>query len=63
MLADVDVLRVIVDILKALDLGVDFVIKLNHRKFLDAIISLSGCDNGTSKNFNAICSSIDKLDK
>ena len=48
MLADVDVLRVIVDILKGLELGIDFVIKLNHRKFLDAIISLSGCDKGKS---------------
>lgn len=59
MLPDVDVLRVIVDILKSLELG-EFVIKLNHRKFLDAIIELSGCD---AKNFNSICSSIDKLDK
>ena len=59
MLPDVEVLRVIVDILKALDLG-EFVVKLNHRKFLDAIIQLSGCD---IKNFNNICSSIDKLDK
>ena len=59
MLPDADLLAVIVDILASLDIG-NFVVKINNRKFLDAMIKLSGCEE---RKFKAICSSIDKLDK
>jgi len=59
MIPDADLLSVIIDILSSLDIG-GFVIKLNHRKFLDAMINLAGCEK---RKFKAICSSIDKLDK
>ena len=59
MIPDADLLNVIIDILTSLDIG-NFIIKLNHRKFLDAMVSLSGCEK---RKFKAICSSIDKLDK
>jgi len=36
------------------------VVKVNNRKFLDAMIELSGCEK---RKFKTICSSIDKLDK
>lgn len=35
-------------------------VKVNNRKFLDAMIELSGCEK---RKFKTICSSIDKLDK
>ena len=59
MLPDAEVLSVVVDILTSLDIG-DFVVKVNHRKFLDAMIELAGCEK---RKFKSICSSIDKLDK
>ena len=34
--------------------------KVNHRKFLDAMVELAGCEK---RKFKTICSSIDKLDK
>jgi histidyl-tRNA synthetase len=37
MIPDADLLSVIIDILSSLDIG-NFLIKLNHRKFLDAMI-------------------------
>jgi histidyl-tRNA synthetase len=59
MIPDAEVLKVVDEILSSLNAG-KFVIKVNNRKFLDAIIELSGCD---SSKFKTICSSIDKLDK
>ena len=59
MLPDADLLSVVIDILDSIDVG-EFVVKLNHRKFLDAMINLAGCEK---RKFKAICSSIDKLDK
>lgn len=59
MIPDADLLSVVIDILKSLEIG-SFIIKLNHRKFLDAMIQLAGCEQ---RKFKAICSSIDKLDK
>ena len=35
-------------------------IKVNHRKLLDAMVDIAGCEK---RKFKAICSSIDKLDK
>jgi histidyl-tRNA synthetase len=43
MIPDAEVLKVLVEILTALDIG-SFVVKINHRKFLDAIVTLSGCE-------------------
>ena len=59
MLPDAEVLAVVCEILTKLDIG-SFVLKLNHRKFLDAMIELAGCEK---RKFKSICSSIDKLDK
>lgn len=59
MIPDAEVIKVVVEILSELEIG-NFIVKVNHRKFLDAIVELSGCDK---KKFNTICSSIDKLDK
>lgn len=42
-----------------LEIG-QFTVKVNHRKFLDAMVDLAGCEK---RKFKTICSSIDKLDK
>jgi histidyl-tRNA synthetase len=59
MIPDAEVLKVVDEILTNLNAGA-FQIKVNNRKFLDAIVELSGCD---ITKFKTICSSIDKLDK
>ena len=59
MLPDAEVLSVVCEILTKLDIG-SFILKLNHRKFLDAMIELAGCEK---RKFKSICSSIDKLYK
>jgi histidyl-tRNA synthetase len=59
MIPDAEVMKVLIEILTKLDIG-GFVVKLNHRKFLDAMVDISGCEK---RKFKAICSSIDKLDK
>jgi histidyl-tRNA synthetase len=59
MIPDAEVLKVLVEILTQLNIG-NFIVKINHRKFLDAMVELSGCEK---RKFKAICSSVDKLDK
>jgi len=59
MIPDAEVLKVLIEILTNLNLG-NFVVKINHRKFLDAMVEISGCEK---RKFKAICSSVDKLDK
>lgn len=59
MIPDAEVLKVIVEILSELNLG-NFLIKINHRKLLDATVELSGISNN---KFTIVCSSVDKLDK
>ena len=59
MIPDAEVLSVVCQILSGLGIG-SFKIKVNHRKFLDAMIELSGCEK---RKFKSICSSVDKLDK
>ena len=59
MIPDSEVLSVVCEILSALDIGA-FTVKVNHRKFLDAMVELAGCEK---RKFKTICSSIDKLDK
>jgi histidyl-tRNA synthetase len=59
MLPDAEVLSVVCEILTSLKIG-NYLVKVNHRKFLDAMIELAGCEK---RKFKTICSSIDKLDK
>ncbi|GMH38611.1 hypothetical protein BSKO_06495 [Bryopsis sp. KO-2023] len=59
MVPDAEVLTVLVEILTDLDLG-EFVVKLNHRKLLDATMAIAGVP---PNKFRTICSAIDKLDK
>ena len=59
MMPDAEVLKVAVEILSDLPIG-DFVIKLNHRKLLDAMLDICGVP---SSKFRGVCSAIDKLDK
>ena len=60
MLPDAEVIKVVNDILTDIKLGLPFTIKINSRKILDAMITLSGAP---ISKFKTICSSIDKLDK
>lgn len=59
MISDAEVLKVVEEILTQLQIG-GFIIKVNHRKILDAIVDMAGCEK---RKFKTICSSIDKLDK
>lgn len=59
MLPDAEVIKVVDEILTNLELD-NFVIKVNNRKLLDAMVELSGAPK---QKFKQICSSIDKLDK
>lgn len=59
MIPDAEVLKVVTEILDELNIG-SYVIKINHRKFLDAMVELCGCEK---RKFKAICSAVDKLDK
>jgi histidyl-tRNA synthetase len=59
MVADAEVLAVAVEILSDLPIG-DFLIKINHRKLLDAIFDICGVPE---EKFRPICSAVDKLDK
>lgn len=59
MLPDAEVIKIMDEILQNLDIG-NYVIKVNHRKLLDAMVELSG---SPKEKFKQICSSIDKLDK
>ncbi|MES1918026.1 hypothetical protein MHBO_000056 [Bonamia ostreae] len=59
MLPDAEILAVCSDILTSLELG-EFVIRVNHRVLLDAILESSGVP---ASKFRTICSAIDKLDK
>jgi histidyl-tRNA synthetase len=56
---DAEVLYIMQEILEELGIH-DFVVKVNHRKILGAMIAEAGCP---PELFKTICSSIDKLDK
>lgn len=47
------------EVLEAVEIK-DFLVKVNHRKILEAMIAEAGC---RMEDFQTICSSIDKLDK
>ncbi len=59
MLPDAEIIKVITEILNSLELD-KYLVKINSRKILDAMIELSGAP---IQKFKSICSSIDKLDK
>lgn len=59
MIPDVECLRIVYEILSELNLG-SFVIKVNHRRFLDGIFAACGVP---ASMFRTICSTVDKLDK
>jgi len=59
MLPDAEILCVLVNVLKDLEIG-KFVVKLNTRKLLDGIFAIT---NVPADKFRTICSSVDKLDK
>lgn len=59
MIPDAECLRIVHEILTALDLG-DFVIKVNHRRLLDGVFGVCGVPDA---QFKTICSTVDKLDK
>lgn len=59
MVADAEVLKVVVDVLLQLRIG-EFKVKLNHRKLLDAMMDICGVP---AAKFRSICSAVDKLDK
>ena len=59
MIADVECLRIIYEILNDLDIK-SFLIKVNHRNILDGIFEICGVP---TKDFRPICSAVDKLDK
>ncbi|ORX68834.1 histidyl-tRNA synthetase [Linderina pennispora] len=59
MIPDAECVRVAVEVLTSLDVG-SFVIKINHRKILDAIFEVSGVPED---KIRTISSAVDKLDK
>lgn len=58
MIADSEVLRIIVEVFRALGLNIS--IKLNHRRILDGLFVVSGVPE---EKVRAISSAVDKLDK
>ncbi|XP_024526387.1 histidine--tRNA ligase, cytoplasmic-like [Selaginella moellendorffii] len=59
MIADAEVIKVVVELLDSLDVG-DYQVKVNHRKLLDLVLASCGVPED---KFKSICSAIDKLDK
>jgi len=59
MIPDAECIMIMDEIFNTLAIG-KVVIKVNHRKLLDAMVELSGAPE---QKFKSICSSIDKLDK
>jgi len=58
MIADAEILRVIVEVFEALQL--EITIKLNHRRILDGLFAVAGVPN---EKMRLISSAVDKLDK
>lgn len=59
MVPDAEVITIATEILTSLPIG-DYIVKLNHRKLLDAIFEIAGVPYD---KFRPICSAVDKLDK
>lgn len=59
MLPDAECIRIMSDVLKAVNVG-EFIIRINHRQLLDGIFQVCGVPGD---KFTAVCSCIDALDK
>ncbi|KYO39156.1 histidine--tRNA ligase, cytoplasmic [Alligator mississippiensis] len=59
MIPDAECLKIVYEILSALQLG-DFLVKVNDRRILDGMFAVCGVPDN---KFRTICSSVDKLDK
>lgn len=59
MIPDSEVLRVMCEVLKNLEVG-EFTVKVNHRMLLDGLFEVCGVPE---QKFRTICSAVDKLDK
>ncbi|XP_061193113.1 histidine--tRNA ligase-like isoform X1 [Saccostrea echinata] len=59
MIPDAECVKIVSEILTQLDLG-DYIIKINHRKFLDGMFAACGVPDD---KFRGACSAVDKLDK
>ena len=59
MVPDAECVTVACEILSGLPIG-NFMVKVNHRKLLDAVLEVSGVG---PEMFRTICSAVDKLDK
>lgn len=59
MVPDAECLKVVTEILDALDIG-KYVLKVNHRRLLDGIFEACGVP---ADKFRSTCSTVDKLDK
>lgn len=59
MIPDAEVLAIMQEILDELGIS-QFLVKVNHRKILEAVVTEAGCD---PQMFKQVCSSVDKLDK
>ncbi|KPJ12566.1 Histidyl-tRNA synthetase, cytoplasmic [Papilio machaon] len=59
MVPDVECLKVVTEILDALDIGT-YVLKVNHRRLLDGMFEVCGVP---VDKFRSTCSTVDKLDK
>ncbi|TVY43670.1 Histidine--tRNA ligase, mitochondrial [Lachnellula occidentalis] len=58
MIADAEVLRVVVDVFEALEM--EITIKVNHRRILDGLFEVAGVSD---EKIRAVSSAVDKLDK
>ncbi len=59
MLADSEILTIVVEALRELEIG-SFTVKINHRKLLDGMFEVCGVP---AEKFRTISSAVDKLDK
>ena len=59
MVPDAECLKVVTEILDALDIG-KYILKVNHRRLLDGIFEACGVP---ADKFRSTCSTVDKLDK
>lgn len=60
MIADAEILRIMIEVFEALNLRKDVTIKINHRKILDGLFAVAGVPED---KIRSISSAVDKLDK
>lgn len=60
MIADSEILRIMVEVFEALNLRKEITIKINHRKILDGLFEVAGVPED---KIRSISSAVDKLDK